>query len=55
MNCVMVSYSDHCNSIFIERVSYKHKNWQLDDTLTIPIQISLFSPHMHKVTFSGEK
>ena len=30
MNHIMVSFLDYYNSIFIDRVPYKHKNWQLD-------------------------
>ena len=48
----MVSFSDYWNSIFIDRVPYKHKNCQLHGTLIIPLQISLFSPHVQKVAFS---
>ena len=29
MKHIMVSFSDYYNSIFIDRVPYKHKNWQL--------------------------
>ena len=47
----MVSFSDHYNSIFIDRVPYKNINWQFHGILIIPLQISLFSPHMQKVTF----
>ena len=41
-------FSDYQNSIFIDRVPYKHKNWQLQ----ISVQMSMFSPHMQKVAFS---
>ena len=51
MNHILVSLLDYYNSIFIERVPYKHKNWQLHGILIIPVQISLFSPHMQKVDF----
>ena len=27
MNHIMVSFADYCNSIFIDRAPYKHKNW----------------------------
>ena len=47
----MVSFSDYQNSIFIDRVPYKQKNWQLHGILIIPFQINLFSPHMQKVAF----
>ena len=30
----------------------KHKNWQFHGILIIRFQISLFSPHIQKVTFS---
>ena len=50
---IMVSFSDYQNSIFIDRVPYKHKNWQLHGILQISVQISMFSPHMQKVTFSA--
>ena len=30
MNHIMVSFLDYYNSIFIDRVPCKHKNWQLD-------------------------
>ena len=45
MNCIMVSFSDHYNSTFIDRVPYKYK--------IIAFQISLFSPHMYKITSSA--
>ena len=48
---IMVSFSDHQNSIFLDRVLYKHKNWQLHGILQISIQISMFSPHMEKAAF----
>ena len=47
----MVSFSDHYNSIFIDRVPSKHKNRQFHVILIFPFQVSLFSPHMQKVTF----
>ena len=50
---IMVSFSDYQNSIFIDRVPYKHKNWQLHGILQISVQISMFSPHMQKVAFSA--
>ena len=50
---IMVSFSDYQNSIFIDRVPYKHKNWQLHGILQISVQISIFSPHMQKVAFSA--
>ena len=53
MNHMTVSYSDHHNSIFIDTVPYEHKNWQFHGVLTIPFKKTLFSPHMHKVTFSA--
>ena len=53
MNHMKVSYSDHHNSIFIDTVPYEHKNWQFHGVLTIPFKKILFSPHMHKVTFSA--
>ena len=43
---IIVSFSDYCNSIFIDRVPYKHKNWQLHGVLIIRFQISLFLPHI---------
>ena len=49
---IMVSFSDHQNSIFIDRFPYKHKNWQLHGILQISVQMSTFSPHMQKVVFS---
>ena len=52
MNHIMVSFSDYYNSIFMGRVPYKHKIWQLHGILIIPFQASLFSPHMQKVAFS---
>ena len=39
--------------IFIDKVSYKHKNWQLHSILQISVQISAFSLHMQKVAFSA--
>ena len=44
---IMVSFSDYQKSIFIDRVPYKHKNWQLHEILQISFQMSTFSPHMH--------
>ena len=49
----MVSFSDYQNSIFIDRVPYKQKNWQLHGILQISVEMSMFSPHMQKVTFSA--
>ena len=50
---VMVSFSDYENSIFIDRVPYKQKNWQHHGILQISVQMSTFSPHMQKVAFSA--
>ena len=50
---IMVFFSNYQNSIFIDRVPYKHKNWQLHGILQISVQISMFSPHMQKVAFSA--
>ena len=50
---IMVSFSDYKNSILIDRVPYKHKNWELHGILQISAQISIFSPHMKKVVFSA--
>ena len=50
---IMVSFSDYQNSIFIDRVPYKHKNWQLHGILQISVQISMFSPQMKRVAFSA--
>ena len=50
---IMVSFSDYQNSIFIERIPYKNKNWQLHGILQISVQISMFSPHMQNVAFSA--
>ena len=47
MNGIMLSFSDHCNSIFIDKVPYKQKSWQFHCILIIIFQISLFSPYMH--------
>ena len=55
MNHIIVSFSDYYNSIFIDRVPYKHKNWQLHGILQISSQISIFSPHMQRVAFSAWK
>ena len=49
----MVSFSDYQNSIFVDRVPYKHKNGQLHGILQISVQISMFSPHMQKAAFSA--
>ena len=49
----MVSFADYQNSIFIDRVPYKHKNWQLRGILQISVQISIFSPHIQKDAFSA--
>ena len=52
MNYIMVSFSDHYNSIFIDRVLYKNaKSWQFHGILIIPFQISLCSPLMKKLFF----
>ena len=50
---IMVSFSDYQNSIFIDRVPYKHENWQLHGILQIFVQISMFSPHIQNVAFSA--
>ena len=39
-------------TIFIDRVTYKHKNWQLHCILITLVQINLFSNHM-QVAFSA--
>ena len=49
----MVSFLDHYNFIFVDKVPYKHKNWQFHSILIVASQASPFSPHMHKVTFSA--
>ena len=49
----MVSFSDYQNSIFIGRVPYKQKNWQLHVILQISAEMVVFSPHMQKVAFSA--
>ena len=51
MNCIMVSFLDHFNFIFIYRVPCKHKNWQFHSILIIVFQRNVFSPHMHKLLF----
>ena len=48
----MVSFSDYQNSIFLDRLLYKHKHWQLRAILQIFVQISMFSRHMQKAGFS---
>ena len=53
MNHIMVSFSDPCSSIIIDRVPYKHKNWLFHGILITPVQINLLSLHMQKVTFSA--
>ena len=50
---IMVSFSDCQNSIFINRVPYKRKTWQLHFILQISVQISMFSPHMQNMAFSA--
>ena len=50
---IVVSFSNYQNSIFIDRIPYKHKNWQLHGVLQISVQISMFSPHRQKVAFSA--
>ena len=52
---IILSFSDYQNSIFIDRVSYKHKNWQLHGILQISVQISMFSLHMQNIAFSAKK
>ena len=51
MTHIMVSFSDYQNCIFIDRVFYKYKSWQLHGILQITIQISTFSPHMKNLIF----
>ena len=46
---IMVSFSEYQNSIFVDRVPLKHKNYQLLGVLQISVQISTFSHHMQKV------
>ena len=53
MIVIMISFSDYQNSIFIDSVPYKYKNWQLHGILQISVQMSTFSPHMQKVAFSA--
>ena len=53
MNHIIVSFSDYYNSIFIDRIPYKHKNWQLHGILQVSSQIRIFSPHMQRVAFSA--
>ena len=50
---IMVSFSDYQNSTFVDRIPYKHKNWQPHGILQISVQISMFSPQMKKVAFSA--
>ena len=50
---IMVSLSDYQNSIFVDRVPYKYKNWQHHGILQIFVQMSTFSPHMKRVAFSA--
>ena len=50
---IMVSFSDCKNSTFVDRIPYKHKNWQLHVILQISVQISMSSPQMKKVAFSA--
>ena len=45
---IMVSFSDYQNSIFVDRVPYKYKNWQHHGILQISVQMSTFSPHMKR-------
>ena len=49
---IMLSFSDYQNSIFTDRVPYKHKNWQFHGILPIFVEITMFSPHLQKVAFS---
>ena len=53
MIVIMISFSDYQNSIFIDSVPCKYKNWQLHGILQISVQMSTFSPHMQKVAFSA--
>ena len=50
---IVVSFSDYKNSIFIDMVPYKHKNWQFHGILQISVEISIFSLHMQQVVFSA--
>ena len=52
---IMVSFSHYQNSTFVDRATYKHKNWQLHGVLQISVQISMFSSQMKKVAFSAKK
>ena len=49
----MVFLSDHWNSIFIDKVHYKHKDWQFHGIFIIRFHMSVLSPHMEKVGFSA--
>ena len=42
MNCIMVSFWDLYNFIFIDRVPYKHKNWQFHSILITDSQTTYF-------------
>ena len=55
MNRIFASFRNHCNSIFIDRVPYKHRNWLFHGALIIAFQIILFSLHMYKVIFFSLK
>ena len=35
MNHIMVSFPDYHSSVFIDRVPYKHKTWQLHGNLSV--------------------
>ena len=50
---ITVYFSNYQNSTFVDRVPYKHKNWQLHGILQISVQRSMFSPQMKKVAFSA--
>ena len=53
MDHIIVSFSDHYNSIFIDRVCYKHKTWQFHGILINPFHDkSIFSSYAQNYFFS---
>ena len=53
MDHIIVSFSDHYNSIFIDRLRYKHNTWQFHGILIIPFHDKLiFSSYAQNYFFS---
>ena len=54
MNRIIVSFSDHYNSMFVDRVPYKHKTlYQRGGILIIPFQDKPISSSYAQCTFTA--